>query len=185
MLLNRLLLNFNSLTSKLLITTILICLTSSLATTVLAQKTTHSLEYYAAANLNSSANETAILNNDDSFGLFAQLQQGVKKIIVFVNTDIPISGVVNSCSDFPPLPNQIDDGLFQFFGFETDYFYENQVFKTEDLSVVYNGLCISKKENKPLMTTTYLTTVQNDKWNIPQGQNVEILWVYNEISHEL
>lgn len=118
--------------------------------------------------------------NLENYGLVTLLQRNVKKIVVFMNTNTPITVDLTPSSTCPPLANQIDSDLYPLFGYKQGNQTQNQVFAKKDFDKVYEGLSNAKKEGKTVMTKTKLVTVENDWWGIPKGQNVEILWVYNE-----
>ncbi|MFT5254659.1 MAG: hypothetical protein ACI87N_003736 [Flavobacteriales bacterium] len=118
--------------------------------------------------------------NLENYGLITLLQRDVKKIVVFINTNTPITLGLTPSPTCPPLSNQIDSDLYPLFGYETGNQINNQVFSKGDFDIVYEGLSSAKKEKRTVMTRTHLVTVKNDWWGIPKGQEVEVLWVYNE-----
>lgn len=118
--------------------------------------------------------------NLENYGLITLLQRGVKNIVVFINTDTPITLDLNPSKACPPLASQIDSDLFPLFGYKIGNQIHNQVFNIDDFNTVYNGLSEAKKNEKTVMTKTTLTTVANPWWGIPEGQVAHILWVYNE-----
>ena len=118
--------------------------------------------------------------NLENYGLITLLQRGIKKIVVFINTDTPITVGLTPSAICPPLSNQIDSDLYPLFGYKTGNQIHNQVFSKGDFDKVYEGLSNAKKQGKTVMTKTNLMTVENDWWGIPKGQEVEILWIYNE-----
>ncbi|MEM6722008.1 MAG: hypothetical protein AAF611_21955 [Bacteroidota bacterium] len=118
--------------------------------------------------------------NLENYGLITLLQRDLKKIVVFINTNVPITVDLMPSATCPPLPSQIDSDLYPLFGYPTGNQIHNQVFSKDDFITVYKGLSDAKKAGKTVMVKTNLTTVYNKWWGIPAGQNVEILWVYNE-----
>ncbi len=118
--------------------------------------------------------------NLENYGLITLLQRGVEKIVVFINTNVPITIDLTPSANCPPLPSQIDSDLFPLFGYKTGNQIHNQVFAKKDFNTVYNGLSNAKKQGKSVMVYTPLETVHNKWWGIPPGHKVEILWVYNE-----
>ena len=96
--------------------------------------------------------------NLENYGLITLLQRGVKKIVVFINTDTPITINLDPSASCPPLPNQIDSDLFPLFGYDNGNMINNQVFYKDDFNKVYNGLTEAKKNGKTVMTKTKLTT---------------------------
>lgn len=118
--------------------------------------------------------------NLENYGLITLLQRGVQKIIVFINTDAPLVVDCNPSPECPPVPNEVDSDLYPLFGYPTGDQINNQVFAQKDYLEVYDKLSKAKLEGRTVMAKTKLETVQNDWWGIPQGQKVEILWVYNE-----
>lgn len=118
--------------------------------------------------------------NLENFGLITLLQRGVKKIVVFINTNSPLLVGCHFDDTCPPLPEQIDSDVYPLFGYPFGNLINNQVFSKADFKRVYEGLSEAKVQGKTVMTLTDLTTVKNDWWGIPAGQQVEVLWVYNE-----
>jgi hypothetical protein len=118
--------------------------------------------------------------NLENYGLITLLQRGVEKVVVFINTNVPITVYLTPSPNCPPLPNQIDSDLYPLFGYPTGNLIHNQVFTQAAFNTVYKGLSDAKKAGKTVMTKTTLTTVKNDWWGIKAGHKVEILWVYNE-----
>ncbi|WP_046758885.1 patatin-like phospholipase family protein [Kordia jejudonensis] len=118
--------------------------------------------------------------NLENYGLITLLQRGVEKVVVFINTDTPITINLDPSENCPPLASQIDSDLFPLFGYKMGDQIHNQVFTKNDFKTVYDGLSAAKKEGRSVMTKTTLTTVKNEWWGIPAGHTVEILWVYNE-----
>lgn len=118
--------------------------------------------------------------NLENYGLITLLQRHVKKIVVFINTNTPITVDLTPSSSCPPLSNQIDSDLFPLFGYNTGNQINNQVFSKDDFTKVYDRLSKAKRQGGTVMAKTNLITVENDWWGIPAGQAVEILWIYNE-----
>ena len=118
--------------------------------------------------------------NLENYGLISLLQRGVQNIVVFINTDTPLSVDCNPSPTSPPLASEVDSDLYPLFGYKFGNHINNQVFTTEDFTTVYDGLKRAKLDGGTVMTKTSLTTVENKWWGIPEGQPVEILWVYNE-----
>lgn len=118
--------------------------------------------------------------NLENFGLISLLQRGVKKVVVFINTNSPLLVGCQFDDSCPPLPEQVDSDLYPLFGYSFGNFIHNQVFPKEDFKRVYEGLTEAKMKGGTVMTKTQLRTVKNDWWGIPEGHSVEVLWVYNE-----
>ncbi len=117
--------------------------------------------------------------NLENYGLISLLQRGVQNIVVFINTDVPLEIVQDTCNLIPST-NNIDGDLLPLFGYPYVDEINNQVFKKSDFDTVYRGLVDAKLANQTVMTKTELTTVANDLWGIDSGQVVNILWVYND-----
>jgi hypothetical protein len=119
--------------------------------------------------------------NLENYGLITLLQREVKKIVVFINTNTPL--IVNSSSDknCPVDLSSMDSDLYPLFGFlPAGNQINNQVFDSNYLSTVYNGLREAKIKGGTVMAKTRLTVKENTWWGIKGGNSVEILWVYNE-----
>ncbi|MEQ6124110.1 hypothetical protein AAON49_07930 [Pseudotenacibaculum sp. MALMAid0570] len=122
--------------------------------------------------------------NLENFGLISLLQRGVKKAVVFINTNTPLDVTLEPSANCPPLPSQVSSDLFPLFGYNTGNQIHNQVFKQSDFNIVYEGLAKAKKEGKTVMTKTKLKTKANKWWGIKENQSVEVLWVYNEFVYD-
>lgn len=118
--------------------------------------------------------------NLENFGLISLLQRGVKKAIVFINTDTPLDVTLDPSASCPPLASQVSSDLFPLFGYKLGNQVHNQVFSKSDFKRVYDTLRKAKLENRTVMAKTILKTVKNDWWGINSGKEVEVLWVYNE-----
>lgn len=118
--------------------------------------------------------------NLENYGLITLLQRGVERVVVFINTDTPITVDLSPSANCPPQASQIDSDLFPLFGYPIGNHINNQIFTKKDFKTVYDGLSTAKKEGRSVMTKTTLRTVKNKWWGIPAGHKVEILWVYNE-----
>jgi hypothetical protein len=118
--------------------------------------------------------------NLENLGLISLLQRGVKKIVVFINTNTPLDVNIDPTQDCPPLPSQVSSDLFPLFGYEVGNQINNQVFSQDDFTKIYNALRDAKLNKQSVIAKTSLETVDNDWWGIEPGQGVTILWVYNE-----
>ncbi|MFY0630776.1 MAG: hypothetical protein JXR05_10375 [Flavobacteriaceae bacterium] len=118
--------------------------------------------------------------NLENFGLISLLQRGVKKVVVFINTDTPLDVNINPSKDCPPQKSQVSSDLFPLFGYKLGNQTKNQVFKQSDFKIVYDSLRNAKLNKKTVMAKTTLHTVKNKWWGIKKGQKVTVLWVYNE-----
>lgn len=118
--------------------------------------------------------------NLENYGLISLLQRGVKKAVVFINTNTPLDVTIDPSATCPPLSTQVSSDLFPLFGYKFGNQGNNQVFSKSDFKKVYDGLRTAKLANKSVITKLSLTTVENKWWGIEPGHQVEILWVYNE-----
>ncbi|MFP5247673.1 MAG: hypothetical protein ACLGH0_13360 [Thermoanaerobaculia bacterium] len=120
--------------------------------------------------------------NLENYGLIPLLMRGVKKIVVFINTETPMStsydptiGTVTNNdmdSSFPPL-----FGIpFSSGGDPT--LAVNQVFSSNDFAPVVQALQAKKKAGQPLVTSYTHTIQPNPWWGVPGSGTVEVLYVY-------
>lgn len=122
--------------------------------------------------------------NLENYGLISLLQRGVQKVVVFINTDTPLNVTIAPSATCPPQANQVSSDLFPLFGYKLGNQRNNQVFSQPDFLKVYSKLRKAKIEGKTVMSLNTLRTVKNDFWGIPEGQEVQVLWVYNEVVPE-
>lgn len=118
----------------------------------------------------------------DNFGVISLLQRKVDQIVVFVNTDVPIDTTFVP-GDATPTATTISYDFYTLFG---DYSYENhlqnQVFTKGDFENVFNQFKACIRKGEPVTAKVTTKTQANQWWGIPEGQEVEILWFYNEKS---
>ncbi|PHN05209.1 hypothetical protein [Flavilitoribacter nigricans] len=116
----------------------------------------------------------------EDLGVVSLLQRKVKKLVVFINTDTPIDTTFKP-GESAPTEKVIDYDLFTLFA---DYTYgnhiHNQVFSEADFVRVFNQFVNCVKNGETVMARLNTTTLANPWWGIQAGQEVEILWVYND-----
>lgn len=121
--------------------------------------------------------------NLENYGLIPLLMRGVKKVILFVNTEVslnldydPTSGSATS--------KDIDPNLPVLFGIPVTSGGNpaatvNQVFETSDYAPLVQALQAAKKTGDAIIVSSTHTIQQNDWWGIPANfGTIEILWVY-------
>lgn len=126
----------------------------------------------------------------DNMGLLSQLQSGVSKALVFMNTakhlDPQSAGSESLCDAAPnaDLTHTAASGLTCYFlhcgEIEGSVYKNNKVFPEDKLQPL---LCEFEKlvqQGKPAVVKQTLQLQKNDWWGIAGGREVELVWFYNE-----
>jgi len=122
----------------------------------------------------------------DNYGIMPMLRRQVKRIVVFINTDQPLSTA--EVTDFKAVDrNFMDLNLPSLFGCLNDPTHDvgidvshNHVLEADGFKEVVLNLQKAKSNNQTVMTTTKHTTIQNDWWGV-EPYDLEICWLYNDI----
>jgi hypothetical protein len=123
--------------------------------------------------------------NLENYGLIPLLMRGVKKVVVFINTDTVIN------PDYDPTQTTFEGdldlelpGLFGIpvynksvfnKGIASDY---NQVFPTADYAAVINGLKAARQAGQGMVYQATHVLQENPYWGLPGGATVEVMYVY-------
>lgn len=116
----------------------------------------------------------------DNYGIITMLQRKVDRMVVFINTYIPIDVGFVPNQGFAPCPSAVDSDFPPLFGYVNGNQTMNKVFPTEDFGPVFDSLRATKVRGETVMAFYQGKTVRNDWWGIPAGQAFEILFVYND-----
>ena len=116
----------------------------------------------------------------ENYGVVTLLQRKVTKLVVFINTYIPLDAGFDPSGGLAPCPSTIDSDLPPLFGYPNGNQIHNQVFPQEDFAAVFNEMKKAKVRGETVMAYYQGRTVANDWWGIPAGQPFEILFVYND-----
>lgn len=128
----------------------------------------------------------------ENLGLNALLARGLRRLVVFVNTDEAVrseAGEIVLSSDLPPLfglqpflsgrgyvaygPNQPGSGANRLFR-------HNQVFSTADFAKLQKALWSAKQSQGTVMAAQRLEVLPNPWFGIEGGYLVDVLWIYND-----
>ncbi len=127
--------------------------------------------------INFSFGDGAVIEN---YGLLPLLQRGVENIVVFINTDTKLNPDYDPST--APTASDLDSYLPPLFGFHVPSTgvstIHNRVFEQCDFAMVVKALQAAKRAGGVAMTTTELTTRDNDWWGIDGGNQVRVCWVY-------
>jgi len=129
----------------------------------------------------------------ENLGLLAMMQSGATKLAVLINTVSPLANTseLNLC-DIPAGTDlsestsaSASSNLGCVFGYCTEpgadnFFGNNQVFVHDDYGPLLCELQKLRDAGKPAIASQSLTTVQNTWWNIQEGLEVDVVWVYLE-----
>lgn len=123
--------------------------------------------------------------NLENYGVIPLLMRGVKKIVVFMNTESPLN------LSYDPTQKTYDDDIDSSFanlfgvpvysrsifshGAAPDF---NQVFPTADYAGVVNALKALAQAGQPMVYRTSHVLQENRYWGLPGGATVEMLYVY-------
>ncbi|WP_372361982.1 hypothetical protein ACCQ10_01540 [Xanthomonas sp. NCPPB 1325] len=134
--------------------------------------------------------------NLENLGIMPLLARGFTRLLVFVNSDQgvnidPESGETVVADDLPPLfglqpfcektrsyPAYANEQLCED---ANGMFRHNQVFDTTAFDALKQDLLAAKKSGGALLVRQRLRVLENDWFNVPAQQSVEILWVYNDL----
>ena len=132
----------------------------------------------------------------DNYGIIPLLKRKVEKIIVLINTDIPLGQHETSVLGDDP---ECDTFLHTLFGVNTgkslslaspsDFLQpgrflgrENgQVFDEAALRPLLKAMIENRQAGRPTFHKGRYTTLHNEFFGIPSGHRCEILWIYNDL----
>lgn len=130
---------------------------------------------------------------DEYLGLMPLLVRGMRKVVAFVNTDIPIvkgQAVIGLEKVIPSyfgiIPDQVGKGeSYRYASSSTDcglFCLKNQVFPKDYYLDLVEHLWQAKQDGKPVVyLQKNLPVLDNAKYGIKGGGLVDILWVYNDL----
>jgi hypothetical protein len=120
--------------------------------------------------------------------LISLLQRKVKKVVLFFTSQTPLQPSSKWNVDEDAFSNsQITDAFSCFFGALQEnsdvykrafYYTTTQVFATSEYSRVIKGLQAAQSEGNGIIASFNLTTIENKRWGIPAGFEVEVTFVY-------
>lgn len=121
--------------------------------------------------------------NLENYGLIPLIMRGVKKVLLFINTEQPLDlnydPTTGSAKDsdidgnFPPL---FGIPVTSAFGkSDPDY---NHVFPSSDYAPLVQALQALKRAGQPMVVSKTHTIQQNDFWGVPAGGTIDILYFY-------
>lgn len=121
--------------------------------------------------------------NLENYGLIPLIMRGVKKVLLFINTETPLSLTYDPTtgtakeddldSSFPPLfgiPVTSDFGSAG-----PDY---NHVFPSTDYAPLVQALQALKQKGEPMVVAKTHTIQANPFWGVPVGGTIDVLYVY-------
>jgi predicted acylesterase/phospholipase RssA len=124
--------------------------------------------------------------------LISFLQRRVKRIVLFLNSNVPLSSTWNAKSDtysgaeisvdlscyFGVMPDESMASTAQKLALQFSDLKFNQVFPKEDFAVVVESLQKAQQKGSGAIATFFLTTIANKKYGIPAGIRTQITFVY-------
>ena len=120
--------------------------------------------------------------NLENYGLIPLVMRGVKRVILFLNTETPLklnydpaSGTASDSDLDSTLPPLFGIPVTSIFGTDPDY---NHVFPASDYAPLIQELQALKKNGQPMVVTKTHEVLPNPFWGIAGGGTVEILYVY-------
>ncbi len=121
--------------------------------------------------------------NLENYGLIPLIMRGLKKVLLFINTETPLSLTYDPTtgtakeddldSSFPPLfgiPVTSDFGSAG-----PDY---NHVFPSTDYAPLVQALQALKQKGEPMVVAKTHTIQANPFWGVPAGGTIDVLYVY-------
>ena len=119
----------------------------------------------------------------ENYGLIALLRRRVTRVVVFINTEWPLSaalGVSAWPDDSDPEHRAIDPFLAPLFGAPSNRFPHNRVFPEAEFATLVRGLQAARRAGRSVATTLTHRVLANDRWGVSGGWETRICWVYNE-----
>lgn len=123
----------------------------------------------------------------ENYGLIALLRRRVRRVVVFINTESPLSTALRVTATPAAWPDEsdpdhasIDPFLAPLFGAPSDRFPHNRVFPEAEFETLVAGLQAARRAGRSVTTTLTHRVVANDRWGVPGGWETRICWVYNE-----
>ena len=118
--------------------------------------------------------------NLENYGLIPLLMRGVKKIILFINTETPLNTKYDP--DGATYQSDLDSNFPVLFGIDVikggAVEKVNHVFPTKDYAPLVRALQKMKLAGEPMIYSTTHELVENPWWGLPGGGSVEMLYVY-------
>lgn len=119
--------------------------------------------------------------NLENYGLIPVIMRGVKKIVVFINTETKLNVSYDPATI--PTSKDVDTGLSVLFGVDVQAELPNQVFPVTDFPILIRALQAAKTAGRPLVGRMTHDIVANPWWGVPGGGQVEVVWFYlDEVS---
>ncbi|CAJ1332981.1 unnamed protein product [Effrenium voratum] len=126
----------------------------------------------------------------DNSGLLPILQRKVPRVVMFVNTDVPISLKSDFCEQRPMAAPELGSAATWYF---VDKFglaahaagqfqMHNQVFHFADLQPILCDLQTHRRAGRPAISMRKLEVLKNSWWGIEGGWTVQLLVVYMDKS---
>ncbi len=117
--------------------------------------------------------------NLENYGLLPLIMRGVKKVLLFINTETPLSPTYDPTTG-TATGNDLDASLANLFGIPvksggTDY---NQVFPTGDFAPLIQAMQALKQNGQPMVVSATHAILPNSYWGIPGGGSIEVLYFY-------
>jgi hypothetical protein len=121
--------------------------------------------------------------NLENYGLLPLIMRGVKKVLLFINTETPLN------VDYDPTKGyahekDLDSSFAALFGIPVkdllgksghDY---NQVFPSTDYAPLVEAMQALKRQGQAMVVSKTHTIQKNDWWGIPAGGTIDVLYFY-------
>lgn len=123
--------------------------------------------------------------NLENYGLLPLIMRGVKKVLLFINTETPLDTYYDPKTG-KAKAEDLDTSLVQLFnipiqrsifGGDSGPNY-NHVFPTSDFAPLIEELQALKRNLQPMVVTRTHQILANPFWGIPGGGTIDILYVY-------
>jgi hypothetical protein len=117
--------------------------------------------------------------NLENYGLLPLIMRGLKKVLLFINTETPLSLSYDPTTG-TATENDLDSNFPALFGIPvtgagTNY---NQVFPSSDYAPLVQAMQTLKRNGQPIVVTKTHTIQANPFWGIPPGGTIDVLYVY-------
>jgi hypothetical protein len=117
--------------------------------------------------------------NLENYGLLPLIMRGVKKVLLFINTETPLSLTYDPTTG-KATTNDLDSSLTTLFGIPvkgggTNY---NHVFPATDFAPLVQAMQALKQNGQPMVVSATHSILPNPNWGIPGGGSIEVLYFY-------
>lgn len=121
--------------------------------------------------------------NLENYGIIPLIMRGVKKVLLFINTETPLSLSYDPTTG-TATEDDLDSNFPALFGIPVTSIFDsagidyNQVFPSTDYAPLVQALQALKQKGESMVVTKTHTIQANPYWGVPAGATIDVLYVY-------